>query len=107
MASPKPVISVPYTVEVNDIPIFGLQNHRSDEFYHRGVAQLDRLIADGAESTRVMAVSVHAYLTGVPHRIAGFEKLLDYIQSRPEVKIMTGEDIADWYRAQVPPPNAR
>ena len=55
----------------------------------------------------VMAVSVHAYLTGVPHRIAGFEKLLDYIQSRPEVKIMTGEDIADWYRGQVPPPNAR
>ncbi len=107
MASPKPVISVPYTVEVNDIPVFGLQNHRSDEFYHRGVAQLDRLIADGAESTRVMAVSVHAYLTGVPHRIAGFEKLLDYIQSRPEVKIMTGEDIADWYRGQVPPPNAR
>lgn len=103
-ARPKPVVSVPYTVEINDIPIFALQNHRSDEFYHRGVAQLDRLIQDGASGTRVMAVSVHSYLTGVPHRIAWFEKLLDEMQSRPEVQIVTGEEISDWYRTQVPAP---
>jgi allantoinase len=51
-----------------------------------------------------MAISVHPYITGVPHRIAMFEKLLAYVQSRPGVLIQTGAEINDWYRAQVPAP---
>jgi hypothetical protein len=49
-----------------------------------------------------MAISVHPYVTGVPHRIGYFEKLLDHIQSRPGVVIQTGEQISNWYREQVP-----
>lgn len=105
-ARPRPVLSVPYTVEINDIPVHLIQNHPGDELHRRGVAQLERLWLEGAANPRVMAVSVHPYITGVPHRIAGFEALLDAIQSRPGVAIRTGGEIADWYRAQVPPPAA-
>ena len=101
-AKPKPVLAVPYTVELNDIPMMAIQNHRSDEMYHRGVLQLDRLWRDAAKIPRVMAISVHPYITGVPHRIDAFEKLLDAVLAKPEVKVMTGEKIADWYTAQVP-----
>jgi hypothetical protein len=48
-----------------------------------------------------MAISVHPYLTGVPHRILFFEKLLDYILEHEDVEIMTGRDIHDWYTHQV------
>mgnify|MGYP000694586308 CR=1 FL=1 len=48
-AKPKPVLAVPYTVELNDIPMMAIQNHRSDEMYHRGVLQLDRLWRDAAK----------------------------------------------------------
>jgi len=105
-AKPKPVLSVPYTVELNDIPIMAIQNHRSDEMYHRGVLQLDRLWRDAEKITRVMAISVHPYITGVPHRIDAFEKLLDALLAKPQVKIMTGEKIAQWYSQQVPAPTA-
>jgi hypothetical protein len=49
-----------------------------------------------------MAISVHPYLTGVPHRISFFEQLLDYILKHQDVEIMTGRDIYNWYTKQVP-----
>jgi hypothetical protein len=55
------------------------------------------MIKDSQESTRVMAISVHPYLTGVPHRIAGFEKLLDAVLKEKDVEVMTGEAIYNWF----------
>ncbi len=101
-ANPKPVLSVPYTVEINDIPMMLLQHNRAEELLLRGVDQFDRLWQESADIPRVMAISVHPYVTGVPHRIGYFEKLLDHILARPGVLIQTGEQISNWYRAQVP-----
>ena len=103
-AAPKPVLSVPYSVELNDIPMMVLQSHNGAEMFERGVAQLDRLWQESATIPRVMAISVHPYITGAPHRIAQFEKLLDYVQAKPGVVVRTGVEIADWYAAQVPSP---
>ena len=97
---------MPYTVEINDIPLMAIQNHRSDELYHRGVLQLDRLWKDSAQAPRVMAISVHPYITGVPHRIGFFEQLLDAVLANPKVRFMTGEGIAHWYAQQVSAPHA-
>lgn len=103
-AKPRPVLSVPYSVEMNDIPMMLLQSHSGAELYERGVAQIDRLWQESATIPRVMAISVHPYITGAPHRIAMFEKLLAYVQSKPGVLVQTGAEINDWYRAQVPAP---
>lgn len=103
-ARPRPVLAMPYTVEINDIPVHLIQQHPSDELCRRGTAQLERLWQEGQDNPRVMAVSVHPYITGVPHRIAAFERLLDEIVGKPEVSVMTGAQITDWYAAQVPAP---
>ena len=100
----RPVLSVPYSVELNDIPMMLLQSHNGAEMYERGVAQIDRLWQESSTIARVMAISVHPYITGAPHRIAMFERLLDYVQGKSGVVIRTGAAIADWYKAQVPPP---
>jgi len=105
-ARPSPVLSIPYSVELNDIPVHALAMHTSGELLSRGQAQLDRLWEDGAEQPRVMALSVHPYITGVPHRIAAFEKLLDAIIAKPDVVVMKAGEIADWYTQQVPAPTA-
>lgn len=101
-ANPKPVLSVPYTVEINDIPMMLLQQNRADEMFVRGVDQFDRLWTEGEYIPRVMAISVHPYVTGAAHRIGYFEKLLDYIQSKPGVSIQTGESISTLYQSQFP-----
>jgi len=96
------IVSVPYTVEVNDVVVTAVQQQPSEEFYRRGKDQFDRLHYDGAKTPRVMAISIHPYLTGVPHRIKYLEMLYDYILGQEGVIMWTGAEILDWYRSQVP-----
>lgn len=98
-----PLTSIPYTVELNDVVISAVQQHSSDEILKRGIAQFDRLYKEGAKAPRVMAISVHPYLSGVPHRIDYLERLYDYVQGHPGVLVWTGEQILDWYLSQQPP----
>jgi peptidoglycan/xylan/chitin deacetylase (PgdA/CDA1 family) len=94
-----PMLQVPYTLETNDIVVHAVQHLPSDAFMHRCIAQFDRLYQDGADQPRVMAISLHPYLSGVPHRIGYLEKAIDHIRGHDGVAWMTGEEIADWYRA--------
>ena len=87
------------TVETNDIAVFALQQHPAREFLDRGVDQFERLHKEGAANARVMAISVHPYITGVPHRIRYLEELLDHIKGTEGVAWMTASEIGDWYRA--------
>jgi len=94
------IVSVPYTVETNDITMFALQHHADREWLDRGKAQFDRLYDEGADISRVMAISTHCYLSGAPHRIRYLEMLYEHILSKPGVCVWTGEQILDWYLAQ-------
>jgi hypothetical protein len=91
------LISVPYSVEINDVTISAVQQQPSDEILRRGRDQFDRLYQEGAAIPRVMAISIHPYLTGVPHRIKYLEMLYDYILGHDGVVMGTGADILDWY----------
>ena len=95
------IVTIPYTVETNDIAVHALQGHESDVFFKRGRDQFDRLYAEGAENARVMAISIHPYITGVPHRIRYLEELLDYIGTHDGVAWMTATEIGDWYVDQM------
>ncbi len=100
--SGKRMITLPYPIEINDVVMTSVQVHKSDEIFTRGKLQFDRLYQEADENVKIMAISVHPYLTGVPHRISFFEQLLDYILNHQDVEIMTGKDIYNWYTAQVP-----
>lgn len=94
------VVSVPYTVEINDVVMSAIQQQPADEILRRGRDQFDCLYKEGATIPRVMAISIHPYLTGVPHRIRYLEELYDYILSHPGVTMCTGGEILDIYKAQ-------
>ncbi len=96
-----PITTIPYTIETNDIAVHALQHHASDMFLTRGRDQFDRLYAEGEENARVMAISIHPYITGVPHRIRYLEELLDYIGGHDGVAWMTASEIGDWYHAEL------
>ena len=70
-------------------------------FLKRGRDQFDRLYAEGADNARVMAISIHPYITGAPHRIRYLEELLDHVGDHDGVAWMTASQIGDWYTAQM------
>lgn len=63
-AKNKTLISVPYSIEVNDIPAFLDRGWAAETFYQTIVDQFDGLYEDGAKSGRVMAICLHPFLTG-------------------------------------------
>ncbi len=91
------MLSVPYSVEINDYTAF-LEQGQSGESFGRTICdQFDGLYEDGAKSGRVMAICLHPFLIGHPHRSKYFAKALAHITSHRDVWVTTGGEIADWY----------
>jgi len=93
-----PLVSVPYTLELNDIPMMVVQHHESSAWVQRCCDQFDRLYAEGSKNPRVMALAVHPYIHGVPHRIKYFEAVYDYMRRKKGVWFTTGEEIHAWWK---------
>ena len=92
------MLTMPYSVELNDIPMMMIQHHRAEEMFDRTVAQFDRLHAEAeTQGAKVMGLAVHAYISGVPHRIGWFEKALAHMAAKPGTLFWQGRQIMDWY----------
>jgi allantoinase len=94
------IVSVPYSFDINDKPAFEHQKFTADQFRDMICRQFDTLYREGGESGRVMALALHPYLTGVPHRIGALDQALEYICGHQGVWRATGSEIARAYLAQ-------
>ncbi|MEW8199098.1 MAG: polysaccharide deacetylase family protein [Candidatus Thiodiazotropha endolucinida] len=92
-----PIVAMPYTLELSDLPMMVVHQHQSRVWLDRVIDQFDRLYAEGAEQPRVMSMSVHPYIMGVPHRIKYFEAGYDYMKKHSDVWFTTAEEIYDWF----------
>ena len=93
--------SIPYPVETNDLLIMAVQNHSSKEFAMKCIDQFDRLYDDSEEITRIMGISMHTFISGVPHRSKYVEQVYQHITSKSDVLMWTGEQILEWYQGQM------
>ncbi len=97
-----PLVTLPYTVELNDIPTMLVQHHESAYWATRCKDTFDRLYLEGAERAKIMAVAIHPYISGQPHRIKYLEEVFDYCRAHDGVTFMNGEEILAWYRGTRP-----
>jgi peptidoglycan/xylan/chitin deacetylase (PgdA/CDA1 family) len=92
------LLSIPYSIEINDITVF-LGNHgTAEDFYTRIVDQFDVMYEDGKISGRVMSIGLHPFLIGHGFRSKYLDLALKHIRSRKEVWFATGAEISDWFR---------
>jgi allantoinase len=98
----KPILSVPYTQECNDVAMMLIQHHKASEYCDRALDQFEQIYADAADSARVMALALHPYIMGAPHRLKYFRRVIEVIGSKSDVLFLTGAQIADWYFAVGP-----
>lgn len=89
------LVSLPYSTEINDLPAFHRYFRSVEEFDSMIRRQFDILYREGAESGRVMAIALHPFVIGMPHRIWALESGLDYIRGHEGVWFATGEEIVD------------
>ena len=95
------MISVPYSVELNDIMLFVTKSVSGEEFYRTVIDQFDQLYADAAQSGRVMALALHPFVIGQPFRHRYLAKALEYITSHAGVWLTTSDEIAAHYSRSI------
>src|SRR3954447_26222066 len=93
----KPIVGIPYTQECNDVAMMLIQHHKASEYYDRAVDQFEQIHHDARNSARVMALVIHPYIMGAPHRLKYFRRALERIRHRGDVVLWSGEQILDWY----------
>jgi allantoinase len=96
------LVTLPYSVELNDIPMMIVQHHESDYLMRRAIDQFDRLYAESAARAKIMALAIHPYISGQPHRIKYLEAIYDHVSRFEGVLHWNGVEILDWYLAARP-----
>jgi allantoinase len=92
--------SIPYSIELNDMPLFNAPSISIDDFQRRITDSFDVLYEEGAKNGRVLGIALHPFLIGAAHRIRYLDKALQYIASHEKVWFATGEEIIRAYREQ-------
>lgn len=93
--------AIPYSIELNDMPLFNAPSISNDEFLKRICEAFDVLYEEaGRFGGRVMAIALHPFLIGTPARIRILDRALAHIASHDHVWFARGHEIIEAYRAQ-------
>jgi peptidoglycan/xylan/chitin deacetylase (PgdA/CDA1 family) len=92
--------AIPYSIELNDMPLFNVPSIDIQDFHRRICDAFDVLYEEGERTGRVMGIALHPFLIGAPHRIKYLDKALGYISSHQKVWFATGHEIIEAYRKQ-------
>lgn len=97
-----PLVTLPYTVELNDIPVMLVQHHESSHWAQRCRDQLEQLHEEGAGRAKIMAIAIHPYITGQPHRVRYLQQVYEHARTLGGVVHMNGAELLAWYEAASP-----
>ena len=99
------LVTLPYSVELNDIPMMIVQHHEGEHLLRRAIDQFDRLYAEGEKRAKIFALAIHPYISGQPHRIKYLEAIYEHARRFEGVVYWTGAEILDWYlKSRAPSP---
>jgi hypothetical protein len=92
------MISVPYSVELNDVLLFTGRGFTGSEFVQMVKDQYEQLHADSAHSGRVMALALHPFVIGQPFRHKYLDQALEYLAAQPDIWLTTSDEIAKHFQ---------
>ena len=97
-----PIVALPYNYEIHDIVLMAIQHHPSEVYRNRALDYFETIYAESNDTARIMAIAMHPYLSGSPHRIRYVRETLEHILSQPGVLCWDGEQILDWFLKESP-----
>ena len=92
-----PIVSIPYSNEINDFTFITRKNYTTDQFRDALIEELDVLYAEGAHTGRLMNVGLHPHVAGRAHRIRALREFIEHAKSLPHVWWPTREEVATHY----------
>jgi peptidoglycan/xylan/chitin deacetylase (PgdA/CDA1 family) len=98
-----PILSVPYSVELNDSPAMVFRHHTARDFADMVTDQFDEMLAQSARRPLVCSIVLHSFVAGQPFRLRPLREALRRIRAAGErVWLARPGEIAD-HVASLPP----
>jgi len=98
----KTIISIPYSLQINDATQFYNQKSTPEDFEKAIKAQFDCLYRESERAPRVMAIALHPFISGAPYWYGALDRAFEYVAKKPGVWLATGSEIIDQYAKLVP-----
>jgi allantoinase len=92
-----PLITLPYSIETNDIPVMAVQYHEAAYWTQKCIDSFNCLYQESENRAKILAIAIHPYISGQPFRIKYLEKVYEHISQFEGVLHWNGEQILDWY----------
>ena len=92
-----PIVAMPYTFELNDVPIWTVQNNSCDEMKKRVDATLNIFDEEKLHNTKIITLALHPHIVGVPQNFYYLKKIIKDLKKRDDVIFMTSSQIGDWF----------
>jgi len=79
-----PILSVPYSVELNDSPALIARQHSAREFADMIIDQFDEMLRQSAKRPLVCSIVLHPFIVGQPHRLRPLRQALRHIMAHQD-----------------------
>lgn len=98
--SEGPIVSIPYSNEINDFTILTRRGYSSNDYRDTLIDELDQLYLEGAKTSRIMNVGLHPHVSGRANRIRALREFIEHAKSLSGVWFARRDELADWYQDQ-------
>ncbi|SFI90226.1 polysaccharide deacetylase family protein [Albimonas pacifica] len=99
-----PLLSVPYSIEVNDSPAMVFRQQGAADFERMMVDQFDEMLFQSGKYPLVYTIVLHPFVIGQPYRLRALRRALAHVAAfRDKLWITTPGQVAAHYASLHPP----
>ncbi|MCR8549215.1 polysaccharide deacetylase family protein [Salipiger sp. P9] len=99
-----PILSVPYSIEVNDSPTMVYRHEGAGDFERMMIDQFDEMLLQSRKYPLCYTIVLHPFVIGQPYRLRALRRALEHInRHRDDVWITTPGQVAAHYAGLFPP----
>ncbi|XXK33854.1 polysaccharide deacetylase family protein [Rhodobacteraceae bacterium nBUS_22] len=91
-----PLLSIPYSIELNDSPAQVFRHHTGREFEEMIIDHFDEMLRQSNKYPLVFNIALHPFIVGQPFRLAALRRALEHVlKNREDLWLTTPSGIAE------------
>ena len=98
-----PLMSVPYSIELNDSPVMVFRQEGAADFERMAIDQFDEMLLQSRKYPLVYTIVLHPFVIGQPYRLRALRRIFAHIaKARDDVWVTTPGEVARHYAGLFP-----
>ncbi len=95
-----PIVSIPYSNEINDFTLLTRRGHTTDEFRDILIEEMNVLYQESKETSKIMNIGLHPHVSGRAYRVRAIREFLEAAKELDGIWWATRSQIAEEYLKQ-------